>query len=173
MWRGLVGVTAVAIVGWPGTSAALGGARGLPDVPVVVDATGRVVGPVVGVSSPWLEVSLTAGGRVVSLTVTEDRFLAGSNQVRFESTDCSGPPLLLTFPPAPGVTRLEPPSGIGPDNVLFGESGGPEASVTVKSFWNQFLTPPGCAPLAPVLSTVVPAAPLLDLTTFTPPFSVR
>jgi hypothetical protein len=142
------------------------GGRRLPPSPVVVDAHGRVVGAVFGVEG----VKVRVGDRVAQLRIGRDQFLRGESNVVFESTDCSGPPLLApSVPPGPAAILAE--VGVGPPRVLLAP-GGPSQTRTVRSQWFADRAPPDCATLPAAAILAFPGEALMDLGVFTPPFRI-
>ncbi len=80
--------------GQPGT----GGPPGAPGGLVVQDSRGYVVGPVLsaGGFAPVVVV-VHAAGTLLAIAISPTRFISGpSAQVYWESTDCTGTPLMLT-----------------------------------------------------------------------------
>ena len=134
--------------------------------PVVVDAGGRLVGVVFGLYG----VRVQAGDRPAVLSIGQGQFTGGFSQAVFESPDCSGPALLRPLRP-PEPTMMLEQVGVGPPTVLLAPAG-PLGIRTVRSRWNAALASPLCE--AVVQETAVyPAAVLMDLSVFTPPFRVE
>lgn len=156
-----------------------GGGEQVPNGLAVYDANGNHIGPVMNVVTPEgpVVVAVKVGERVIPLFMTRTSIgvdYSGSNNLYFETTDCTGPPFLaqssVMLPRAivakPGRT------------VYFADPFGPSHLITQRSFLpgGDSGQPPGsCSSEAqPSVRTVVPAVPLTDLDTlFTPPFSVR
>jgi hypothetical protein len=159
-------------VGWPDAAPAETGRRP-SGVPVVTDATGQVVGPLVGYQGPAALAVLDIGGPIVVLHVAADRFLGAGHAVYFESADCSGP-VLLSAGFSVGHDPLFPRSGIGPGQVLHVETGAAPVSRPVQSLWDQTLTPPDCDPFGFSFDAdVVPTSQGPDLGQYVGPFEVR
>lgn len=98
--------------------AALGQARALE----VVDAEGRVVGPVVGVGEPVAGLVeaprvafRTADGRLFTLLAGADRF-ESQTAILYKSTDCNGTPYV---PVMPAETPFLPVAILPPGNTLY------------------------------------------------------
>lgn len=164
--------------------AARGGTSGPAPAPggepiAVVDANGNQVGEVVGATTNTATVALKVGGRGVILVVrgatTQSSLegdllpFQGTGTLRFESTDCSGPPLMFVDPirtvdpgivAAPGMTLYMPevPTILG--SRILGSGRGQGGRCVA-------LSPPILA------DNMVPAVPIIDLlTVFTPPFRI-
>jgi hypothetical protein len=134
----------------------------LPTNFIVVDSTGKAVGPVIGVGETHsTAVAIHFQGSFLPVTVQRTSFLQTS--LFFTSLDCSGQP----FQDESGSPF--PASAVGPGNMLFAASG-PSQSITVGSTLfdgvNCFQTPPE------PFTDAVPMAPVLSLNMFTPPFKV-
>ena len=159
-----IGLAGLGVAGDP--AGAQDGGRRLPQSPVVVDTHDRVVGAVFG-----LGVKVLVGDRVAVLGIGRDQFTGGQARVEFESTDCSGPPLLVpSVPPGPAAILGE--VGVGPPSVLLAP-GGPPESRTVRSRWLADVAPPACLAVTATVLDVLPAEALMDLGAFTPPFRIE
>jgi len=138
------------------------GHKALPTDFIVIDSTGKTVGPVIGVGETHsTAVAISFQGSFLPVTVQRTSFLA--TNLFFTSPDCTGQP----FQDESGSPF--PASAVGPGNMLFAPSG-PSQSITPASTLfdavNCFQTPPF------PLSDAVPMAPVLSLNMFTPPFKV-
>ncbi len=145
---------------------------------VVVDANGKLVGEVIDTLfgyNPLLAFRQEGKLFMVALTPDSAPFFGitgtgiGNGAFYFESTDCSGAPLMYRTPDfvlptvvnPPGMTVYVPDTSVIPQDVNFnsvlGEVGGGAT----------------CGTFSGTLS-LVPAVPVVDLgSLFTPPFSVR
>ena len=147
---------------WAQQSRPEGSDRKLPTNFIVVDSTGKTVGPVIGVGETHsTAVAIHFQGSFLPVTVQRTSFLA--TNLFFLSPDCTGQP----FQDESGSPF--PASSVGPGNMLFAPSG-PSQSITPASTLfdavNCFQTPPF------PLNDAVPMAPVLNLNMFTPPFKV-
>ena len=138
-----------------------------PEPPVVVDASGREVGPIVEILGPFTVVLLRADGRDATLVVFRDR-LVSLLAAAYESPDCTGPPWARDFVQVP----LVEPAAIGRLNELLVRNGDPETR-TLTSEWNSFSTPPACQTPPAETRIVRPTRVLVDLNGFQPPFRLR
>ena len=111
------------------------------------------------------------GDRVAVLIVGRDQFYGGAASAVFESSDCSGPPLLLPASP-PGPSPLLERGAVGPPRVLLATAG-PLESRTVRSRWKPETVPPLCLAHPEAVSQVFPGRVLTDLGVFTPPFRIE
>lgn len=153
----------------------------------VYDAEGKKVGSVGAVEYIYSQALPQVLGKVQDvpfmLYVFRDGFI-GVGTVVWESTDCSGTPLitLSTDNPPSSMPRV----AIGLPGCTAYVENGPARTVTVGSFSSdavpgidkRFPNPSQCIPASvlPVAWTrlVTPARPLIDLNTqFKPPFTVR
>lgn len=129
---------------------------------VVVDSTGKPVGPVIGAAVTG-NAAVTVRFRGKDLPVWVSRFSFAARDLYFTSSDCTGQP----------YTRWDdnpfPATALGPDNILYAESG-PSESVTINSV--EFFQPTTCAAGSYSVGPLVPVAPAVNLNEFTPPFSV-
>jgi hypothetical protein len=137
--------------------------RKLPTDFIVVDSTGKTIGPVIGVGETHsTAVAIHFKGSFLPVTVQRTSFL--QTNLFFTSPDCTGQP----FQDESGSPF--PASAVsGPGNMLFVASGSSQ-SITVGSTLfdgvNCFQTPPE------PFTDAVPMAPVLSLNMFTPPFKV-
>ncbi len=145
---------------------------------IIMDATGRIVGTS-GTSSILTDSPITVVLRVkdrpVLFTVDQNGFVPGSSIVYFESSDCSGSPLVS----APTADLIQSAQIVPEGDALYLYLPHPNATPavrTVASFRNangSGCTAAACSPGCPTFSTV-PATKVIDLNTqFTPPFHVR
>jgi hypothetical protein len=135
----------------------------LPTDFIVVDSTGKTVGPVIGVGETHsTAVAISFQGSSLPVTVQRTSFLQTS--LFWTSLDCSGQAF------QDESTSPFPVSAVGPGNKLFAASG-PSQSITVAS--GVFGGSP-CFQIPPFpMSDAAPMAPVLNLNnTFTPPFKV-
>jgi hypothetical protein len=136
----------------------------------VVDAHGTKVGKLLTVSP---------NGGILAFEVDRQPFLldlfqqnlSGTSAVWYDSSDCSGPPLLAT-----SLNPLFPSSGVSaPGHTLYLPE--PDAEpVTINPFSGSQVAGDGTCARSSVLTPIlfIPAQPIIDLDTlFTPPFSVR
>jgi hypothetical protein len=136
---------------------------------VVVDSTGKSIGPVIGTMQFGAFGGLTGGLSVVALPF-EDKWL----QVFVRRSTFEAPILLYTSPDCTGqpfgATSPSPflATGVSADNTLYYESG-PSQSITTGSIFDIFNS--SCSSLE-VTMDAVPMAPAIDLKVFTPPFRV-
>ena len=133
---------------------------------VVLDALGAEVGRVLDViNSETLTIPLRVSGHTIMLFANKEGFFRNDQFPLFESSDCSGTPLMRKPTPSlfstvtvgsPGHTVYLPDPDASFQNIL------------IKSV----LKPNGCDLQLPLRTfLVVPAIPLVDLDTlFTPPF---
>jgi hypothetical protein len=131
---------------------------------VVVDSTGRVIGSVVGVGQGGhvTMVAITVHGKPLVVDTLRSGFQM-TNGLLFTSTDCTGQayldasssPFLLT--------------AVSADNKLFAENGRGQA-ITVLSILDPTS---GCVQTSFPLDNAAPAAAVVDLNVFRPPFRVR
>jgi hypothetical protein len=164
LWALALGLAGLGLA--TGLAHAQGAGRALPPSPVVVDAAGRIVGMVNGFG-----VQVRVGERVAVIGVGRNQFFGGAASAVFESSDCSGPPLLLPASP-PGPSPLLERVAVGPPRVLLATAG-PLESRTVRSRWNPQAVPPLCLTQAEAVSQVFPGRVLTDLGVFTPPFRIE
>ncbi len=134
---------------------------------MVVDGNGKRVGLVLGVGS-----TVIVGFKVdrIPIVLAVYRTFFQGHAVYWESTDCSGTPLL----PSGGV-GLFPPAGVSfPGNTVFVPvPNGEERTATVRSRADTRECSSIDFPF-PFQIKVVPARALLNLDNhFTPPFSLR
>ena len=152
------------------------GPRGLPGPPgpaattlAIYDANDKKVGDVISTTATTAIVVLQLAEHLLALSVDKNGIYGSSSGFpRFESINCSGPPLVdipFTHSIFPFVTVTGPP---GRTIYL------PDAEALPQQFrYRSQLNPAGCVPANDLL-TGVPATALLDLDTlFTPPFTVQ
>jgi len=132
---------------------------------VVLDALGVEVGRVIDVTNDTVKIPLRMNGHTFTLFADKEGFFRNDQFPLFESSDCSGTPLMARPTPSlfstvtvgsPGHTVYLPDPDASFQNIL------------IKSV----LKPNGCDLQLPIRTfLVVPAIPLVDLDTlFTPPF---
>jgi hypothetical protein len=154
-------------VDWPLSAAA----AAAPSGPQVADATGAIVGPVVGTNGPvgmpaasvvLVGVPLGTGLAVVPMG---PRGYAGEDALLYESSDCTGTPYLFT--PAAGLLNTAVADLQG---MVYADAGQAGIVLTVHSYTlgtfcvaNQSF--PGV--------TAIPTAAVLDLRSFTAPFHLQ
>jgi hypothetical protein len=147
------------------------GERDEPGSPVLLDATGRLVGAVEGMGSlATVTVAIRAAGWITYVDVTRDRILQGTGVIGFEDAGCAEAPFLMPEEGA-GAPLLHGESGIGPPNVLFRPTGAVH-SRTIVATWRPEATDP-CVTQLPTSEEVFAVVPLVDLGVFVPPFGVR
>jgi len=132
---------------------------------VVLDALGAEVGRVMDVSgNEFARVPLRVSGHTFTLIVTKEGFFRDNGVPVFESSDCSGTPLMPVGTPSVFPT------------VIVGSPGHtaylPDPIAIPQNFpVESILRPDGCDPITTGIDNAVPAIPLVDLDTlFTPPF---
>jgi hypothetical protein len=170
-------VIRVALAGWLGLGPGLAsgeegpGARVDPvEAPVVVDATGQVVGPVVGAHElGFAMVRLRAGGFDAGVLVFHDRLVSPVG-AQYESADCSGDPL-IPIVPVQSLVPLADLTAVGAAGEILVGVGEIRARV-IASEWEPLESPPACEPVAPPETEVVRATAVLP-TAFVPPFRLR
>jgi hypothetical protein len=177
LWNPLLGSTAravlaVAVMVWLVITAADAQPR-LKSVEslVVVDATGKKVGEVIETGFENLaEVAFEVDGLVFTLFTRPDGlFFSGTYILYFESTDCTGTPLIS---PDPG--GLLQVAAVGPPGMtVYGpDSSATPQTITTRSSINRFTG--ACIDDLDIARNMVPALPLIDLDPlFTPPFKVK
>ena len=182
-------------LGPPGAQGAVGpiGPQGRPGTGAhhVVDALGKVLGPVIGVSERSFRSNLVHGGQpLVLFQVDRAAFVLevhrshiGSylllGSMYYESADCSGMPLFepstgLIFNPSFGevpTSRLLKPTIILDGTVYIPEDQLISATVNGRSGIDMTVCVP--AENAPWATQVYPPKAVLDLSTFTPPFDIQ
>jgi hypothetical protein len=151
------------------------------------DAAGRPLGEVLALDQSGVTavVILVLDGHPVPLVVIGDRDAVGTTELAFESTDCTGPPLLLApvflpnrpagpWAPAPGdaLATIYPLSATDLAAVLH-RGTGPREVRLVGSFVAASIDGPECLAIAgPEALEVEPAVPVLDLAAVPAPFAV-
>jgi len=100
----------------------------------VKDSNGIVVGPFYAgnLSIPEGTVVLSVGAEVVALPIDVDGFPMGHPDILFESTDCTGPPLVHDVTGGTGRSLLTG-FGVGLVNTTVVYATGPESTKTVNS----------------------------------------
>jgi hypothetical protein len=139
----------------------------VPAAFVVVDSTGKQLGPVIGVqyggSGNLTTVALPFRGAWLPVDVQRTSFLTSINDLLFLSSDCTGQP----YQNADSGPWIEA-TAFGPAPTLYVESG-PHQAITAQSY----LASTGmCNELSQSLPDAVPIAPAINLSVFTPPFKV-
>jgi hypothetical protein len=149
--------------------------------PVVVDVFGLVVGPLVGVPQGLFSAVQVRVGERDALLVAGRGGLAAVIGAQYESTDCSGPPLIRDLGDL-GLTGSLVPlvdvGAIGKAQEILVPAG---AAVTrfIQSEWVTFALlafgSTGCQPPHPNPEDrlVRPTSVLTTVDTFTPPFRLR
>lgn len=149
------------------------------DTPIVVDATGVRVGPVVSFDANLLDsvvVAFRHSGMVIPLHVQRTRFLPFRYlQLWFEATDCSGPPLVeggASTPWSDLPFQFAQDAVVGlPGSTIYVPDTHPGGSFTTVRSYERL---GACTQGAGESRFLYPARPLIDLNTlFAPPFSVR
>jgi hypothetical protein len=140
---------------------------------VLVDAGGRLIGPVVAaVGGVFAEVRILAEGVDVPVSVRPGGFGEGAMAVGFETPDCTGAPWLVGLLP-PSLLSFFQEAGVGPPRRLF-VGAGPRSTPLIASRW---VIPPGqageCQAQPPAAEDALPATPVLDLGVFVPPFRIE
>jgi hypothetical protein len=143
----------------------------LPGPRVVVDAHGVPVGTQVNAFSGPSRVWRRVGGLDVLLEVTGARIRSGSADLGFESADCTGPPWILSES-TPGGSPFFTESALGPGGVLHAGPG-PQQSRPIASRLALPGSDPPCVAVPVADQVVRPAVPILDLSSFEPPFRLR
>ncbi len=138
----------------------------LPQGFVVVDANGKLLGPVIGVqyggSGNLTTVAMPFKGEWLPVDVQRDSFLTSVSSLLFLTSDCTGQPYqYASFGPWVEATAF------GAVPTLFVASG-PHQAITAESY----LDSSGCNKSAESWPDAVPIAPAVDLSVYTPPFSV-
>lgn len=141
---------------------------------MVVDSIGTLVGGVLGLTFDGSQrvlanVVVQKDGRMVALVVYPDHFEGTGPSLAYESTNCTGTPLL----DGDFNTLILPATIEGPGNTAYvPDTSAPPQSLTANSLLQLgtcFQVQGGFG-----LQSAVPARPLVDLDTlFTRPFSVR
>ncbi len=135
----------------------------LPTDFIVVDSTGKTVGPVIGVGGVNSAVVVfSLEGKLLPVGVFRTTFFHGT--LFFTSSDCTGQPFQdVSWSPFPASMVS------GPGNTLY-SAGGPVQSIVAHSNAND---PRNCFANEPQpLSDAVPLKPVFNLDVFTPPFNV-
>ena len=147
-----------------------------PSVAVVLDATGKLVGPVVGTDGTLnVVVAFTVNRKVFTVFVTADRFYGVKEGVVFASNDCSGTPYISVDPgePIPGNLFLMT-STAEPGSTVYRALPGAGEEVIVAGSALDSPGTGGCRSFEPGLIPVVASEALIDLAPlFTPPFRLR
>ena len=145
--------------------AGAGPARREPGPPVVVDAIGQVLGPAY---DDGIFVVILRDGRGAPLGINIDggAFSGSLSGVGFESTDCTGPPLVTLL----STHSLFPVTGIGPGRLLHGAVG-PPFTATIRSFWRTVLET--CDEESPHENPARNTTVLMDLGRFVLPLRLR
>jgi hypothetical protein len=134
----------------------------------VLDATGKVVGPIVNVTAPpSASVLIEDSGDVFLLTLSRTRFLSGTSPVYFTDAACQSPPL-LRFPPS-ATLDLAPRAGVGPGSALLVATGLPTPIPSLNAVWNTFADPPACQAIAEDSGVMVGTTSRLILEQLFPP----
>jgi hypothetical protein len=130
---------------------------------IVVDSTGKTVGPVIGVSEVHSAVvAFSLEGKLLPVEVFRTIFFRGT--LFFTSADCTGQPFQdVSWSPFPASMVS------GPGNTLY-TADGQVQSIVSHSNAND---PRNCFANEPQpLSDAVPLKPVFNLDVFTPPFNV-
>jgi hypothetical protein len=139
---------------------------------VVVDSTGKNIGPVLGIDDTlrYAVVAFTVNGFTFALSVDSMAFTGSDRTLLFESTDCTGTPYLFS-----NVVTLLPVVVVSvPGSTVYRAD-----DTTEPIFINSRTgadTPPGVCESLPQTQESIGsiAIPVVDLSTlFTPPFHVR
>jgi hypothetical protein len=128
---------------------------------VVVDSTGKLIGPVIGVSTSGHVATVAFQGKPLPVDVVRSSF----QQIGlfFLSSDCTGQRFWdAGSSPFPATTVSVP------GNTLYAQSG-PAQSITVAS---GFDSSGNCFQTSIPLTEAVPVAHVANLNMFTPPFKV-
>jgi hypothetical protein len=139
----------------------------------VVDAQGRKVGPVFSLinvpRNPIVVVAFTVETQPFVLFVFPFSMTGDSTGPFFESTDCSGPPLIE----AVGISLFPSAAVSGPGHTVYLAE--PDATSQFFESIGSALSMDGtCSPGARGGLMGIAARPVMELDTlFTPPFSVR
>lgn len=131
---------------------------------VVLDNTGKQVGPVVGVmqGTRITIVAIPFNKKWLPIEVLRSTFQVGGS-FYFTSSDCTGQAFL-----DPSTSPFLATAVFGPTNTLFFESG-PSQNITVQSLQDQTT---GACSTASLTLAGVPVTPAVDLSVFSPPFRV-
>lgn len=129
---------------------------------IVVDDTGRTIGPVIGAFGGGAVVAFPFQGSLLPLEVLHSSFY--HLFLYFISSDCTGQPFV------DGSASPFPASVVqGRGNTLYTSSGKSQSITTASAMIGLAI----CFPSAGPLSDVVPVEPALNLDqVFTPPFRV-
>lgn len=139
------------------------------------DANGLKIGRILDVSgqsgSVFSEarVAVRVSGITIVLQVRRDTLGGYGRGLVFESADCTGTPYLLPEP----ESMLQPVTTVVPRGrtVYAPQPGASERLITTQS---GMTASQGCLPSNALNVKVIPAVPLIDLSTlFTAPFSIR
>ena len=130
---------------------------------VVVDSTGKPIGPVIGTmqGSGITIVAFPFQGKWLLVDVQRSTFQTGA--LFFMSSDCTGQPFQ-----DPSSSPFLATAVSGPSNKLYFESG-PAQGITVQSFLDAST---GSCSATSFTINAVPMGPAINLNVFTPPFSV-
>jgi hypothetical protein len=139
----------------------------------IVDAGGRRLGVLVGLSRGLAEVLLETDDSPVALVLGRDGVAGGVlNATVYASADCTGSSRLLdvgTLLPF-GIVPIGRPAGLAPDGRVVAATGAPGATTPVNSVFIPGAVPP-CAPAGGSFPTL-PASPALDFSGYAVPFSL-
>jgi len=129
---------------------------------VVIDSTGKAVGPVIGVAdiTHTVTVALLFQGKWLPVDVWRSTF--GENVLYFSSSDCTGQPF------ADASSSPFPVNAVaGPGRTLYVPTG-PVEAITAGSGMSYGT----CWQTVYEMSEAAPVSPAADLSAFTPPFTV-
>jgi hypothetical protein len=132
--------------------------------PVVVDGTGRVLGPVVGTEAGLLMlVEMVVSGQRAVLLVDRQGVVGTVHALAYQSNNCGGTPYLVTRGEDAPLYDLV---ALGPGNVLY-RANGPPLTLLIAST----LTFTGCLSQVPQDVQVYPAVNFADVDTLDPPIT--
>jgi hypothetical protein len=139
--------------------------------PMMVDATGRIIGPMV--EAPFVNdpvsarVLVTGNGLMAVVQVSRDAF-RGQEPAAFESEDCTGPPFLKPIF-LPGEQIVPSTTTLTADGYLYAVDDTLAPSrPALRSMWRFGFD--SCEPYVGPFGLHSPTRRVLDLTQFTPPF---
>jgi hypothetical protein len=156
--------------GWPAAAEAppLGQRVEPVDGRVVVDAQGRVLGPLVQATGGFGVVLFRASGRDALLFVGREQIL-GVQPAQYEAPDCSGPPLVEFLPGPARVAELAAVGTLGEILVPVGDA----ETRSIGSRWVASDLMPFCDTSEAGDLVVRPTVVLSVAEAFTPPFRLR
>ncbi len=139
-----------------------------PMNPQVVDATGRVLGPLIGGDGQYALVAFGAKGITFALRVRGNTYSCPIQSLFFASPDCSGTPYVSE---QPGNSAFAPCAVVAPGRSVFAaDPAVPAETIVARSSLGEL----ACESFSPYMATGVPAVFVIQLDAeFVPPISVR